>query len=203
MTPAQASGNPNQWINDWPVQGPTDPGIRAADCWWVKNALPTQSPACVDCKTRGGLLGAAFSDWGLGAVGDPDIADRLTPEQQGWVAGGISHLAPKGECPPGSDLAGMIKCFQNGYNRETASLPVRRLRTDGVLDEDTLCALQSFVADNGGTPFPDPTKTYCQSPQPVTGTSSLSKGAIAGIAAAGAVVVGGIVYAVTRTPRRR
>lgn len=48
-TPAQASGR-YDFVTDVPVQGPTDEGIRAADCWWTQNVLPVANPACSDCK---------------------------------------------------------------------------------------------------------------------------------------------------------
>ena len=44
-TPAQAAeimrqnGTYGDWVTDVPVQGPTDPGIRAAGCWWKENVL--------------------------------------------------------------------------------------------------------------------------------------------------------------------
>jgi hypothetical protein len=35
----QANGTYGDWISDVPVQGPTDPGIRAAGCWWKDHVL--------------------------------------------------------------------------------------------------------------------------------------------------------------------
>ena len=60
-TPAQVSGR-YDFVTDVPIQGPTDEGIRAADCWWTQNVLPQPSgngsksgapgpgPACSDCN---------------------------------------------------------------------------------------------------------------------------------------------------------
>ena len=104
-TPAQVDGHPN-FVDDWPVQGPTDEGLRAADCWWRNNVLPTQ-PACIDCKgpipmwasqslsyVRGQSsgIGERLSYGGRGAIGfaigapgSPDVWSSLNLAQQTWI----------------------------------------------------------------------------------------------------------------------
>lgn len=161
----------------------------------------------------------AFSDWGLGGPGDPDIFGKLSPAQQGWVATTFAAIFAKADpkdiqpCGPLNSSAAMIRCFQMIYNAESTDMPVKPLRTDGVFDEDTLCALQLAATNTkfGVVPFPDPEKRFCQPPCPVgqardpktglcaeTTKPGLSTGAIVGIAAAGAVAVAGLVYAVSR-----
>ena len=65
ITPAQAHGHPD-FVTDVPIQGPTDPGMRAAACWWTQNVLPVQSPACVDCKGPIPLWAKNPTAWGGG-----------------------------------------------------------------------------------------------------------------------------------------
>lgn len=65
QTPAQVSGN-YDFVNDVPIQGPTDPGMRAASCWWTQNVLPVKDPACVDCKGPVPTWARNPSAWGGG-----------------------------------------------------------------------------------------------------------------------------------------
>jgi len=241
MTPAQAAGHPGSFVVDVPVQGPTDEGIRAADCWHAQNRLPAQ-PACVDC---GGPIpmwaqhslcpGNRLTNSGIGALGesvsfggryvagfaledpgDPSIWSSLSADQQQWVQNALISLndhivkATGTSCPtwaPSIDKA--TGCFQLYYNANYAApkAPGRSMRTDGVLDEDTLCALVMVTglhAADFPTPFPDPQKKHCQvapppPPPPTPGEKKgLSTGAIIGIGAAGVAVVGGVIYAATR-----
>ena len=88
---AQRNGTYGDWVTDVPVQGPTDPGIRAADCWWKKNVVDvatdeqgamvpawTQRSLCVggrpcvgtgfgETVRRGGALGAPMAIFDAGA----------------------------------------------------------------------------------------------------------------------------------------
>jgi hypothetical protein len=223
-TPAQASGHPN-FIVDVPIQGPTDEGIRAADCWYRQNMLPAR-PACVDCEgpipmwaQSKGLLGSRVSFGGRGALGfalaapsDPDIWDKLTADQQKWVADTLAKLnnlivsTTGTTCPqwaPTIHQAGF--CFQAWFNGAKLGFTKADgspliLRTDGMFDQDTLDALRTTVALNPKdftTPFPGTTLPGLVKEE----KKGLSTGAMVGLAAGGAAVLGGIIYVATRKKR--
>lgn len=227
MTPAQASGQSN-FVTDWPVQGPTDPGIREADCRFAQT-LPTPADApCVDCKgpipmwaQTKGLLGEQVSFGGrrtrafaLAAAGDPDVWDKLSPGQQSWLAGVKQKLndlivqTTGTKCAtwgPNVTSAGATKCFQTWYN----SFGLTQLRTDGVLDQDTLSAFIE-TAQAHPTDFPQfpgqaqpGTAPDVAAASAVAPPSKLSVGAIVGMTAAGATALGGIVYLATRKRGRK
>lgn len=231
-TPAQTYGHPT--IDDVPVQGPTDPGMRAADCWFTQNRLPTQNPACVDCGAQNpmqqqssGLVGERVSlgragalGFAIGAAGDPEIWSKLSSDQQNWVTNTLVKLnglivAQSGtSCPtwgPAINLAG--GCFQVWYNSVYAAPkgPSKALRSDGVFDEDTLCGLITVAgihATDFPTPFPDPSKQYCQVTPTNTATAivpakKLSTASMVGIGLTGTALLGGIAYAATRRPKSR
>jgi hypothetical protein len=150
MTPAQASGHPN-FVVDVPVQGPTDEGIRAADCWQAQNRLPAH-PACVDCGgpipmwarqslsvgnrlTNSGigelisLGGVGVSGFGIGAPGDPDVFAKLTDAQQKWVVDTLVKLDAKiretthTTCPTfGPSVTAAGGCFQGWFNAQNLGL---------------------------------------------------------------------------------
>ena len=224
MTPAQASGHPN-FVTDWPVQGPTDPGIRAADCLFAQTKLPTpQQAACVDCKgpipmwtQSKGLLGEQIAFGGarargfsLAAAGDPDAWVQLNTAQQQWVSNALVTLDAKirkatgTTCPMfGPNITGAATCFQNWFNSAKLGLTKRDgtplvLRTDGVFDQDTLDALRTVAALNAKdfpTPFPG-----TEMPGLVkTGLSGVAK---AGIATAAVAVLGGGIYVATRGKKK-
>jgi hypothetical protein len=114
LTPAQAAevaranGTYNDWVTDVPVQGPTDPGIRAAGCWWKDNVLDkvtneqgavvprwTQSsPLCVDGGAREAIYRGGKRIGALGA--DPPAA--ATPATAAPATGSAS---PAPAPPPG------------------------------------------------------------------------------------------------------
>lgn len=219
-TPAQASGHPT--LNDVPVQGPTDPGMREADCWFAQNRLPAH-PACVDCKgpipmwaQSKGLLGewggVAAPGFALAAAGDPEVWTKLTPEQQTWVRNVLVRLntrivqVTKTTCPTwGPAIPAAAGCFQAWFNATNPTTSgggwtggTRRLRTDGVFDRDTLDALittrQIHAAD-----FPI---LFPGSP-PEAEKKGLSTGAMVGIGVVGATALGGVIYAATRKGGRR
>ena len=222
MTPAQASGHPN-FVTDVPVQGPTDEGVRAADCWFAQNRLPAK-PACVDCngpvpswaRTTGvGDLMETISFGGKGALGfalggpgDPDVFATLTPAQQTWVQGSLVLLNSKimtgtgTACPtwvdPGVNLKAAVNCFQLWYNLNYGTgQGSKALRTDGVVDADTLASIKMIAGlhtADFNVPFPDGAA--------VVPAKGLSTGAMVGIGVAGAAAVGGVIYAATRKPRR-
>lgn len=255
-TPAQVTGQ-YDFVTDVPIQGPTDEGIRAADCWWTQNVLPVKSPSCVDCvgpvpqwarnpaawsggpaeyggrgcgsvpptwygdrRTRG--WGGETVRYGLGTMNDP--AATLTSDQQAWVVATLLNLntqigqATGTNCmswqdPGQGDLTGAVRCFQFWYN---ASTPGGSLRTDGVLDQDTLYGLIStalshpqdfptqFPVDQAAVPPPAPVTPPAApaaplAPPPVKEEErGLSTGAKIGIGVASLAAVGGVVYAATR-----
>jgi hypothetical protein len=242
MTPAEANPSVANFVTDHPVQGPTDEGLRAADCWWVQHVLPAR-PACVDCKgpipmwaqrslsvvrgesagigeqiSLGGRRVTGFGNIvGIAAAGDPEIWTKLSPEQQTWIVTTLTKLndlivtATGTSCPTwGPSITAAGGCFQSWYNANY--LPINpsavQLRTDGVFDEDTLCALMLQAALNPPefpAPFPDPEKRYCQAPTPAPAPAAepekkkLSTGAMVGvIGVAGVAAAGGIYYVVTR-----
>lgn len=212
-TPAQISGR-YDFVTDVPIQGPTDEGIRAADCWWVQNVLPRPpgngstggrgpGPACTDCNgpiprwvNRPRSWGGGPTEYGgnggpecsgerirygsrhvagfsLDAAGDAAVA--ITNDQASWVCATLTNLntqigqATGTSCAnwrdPGlgwSTAAGMatppevtaaVGCFQGWYNANSGG----SLRTDGVLDQDTLSALQAIAVAHPAdftTPYP-------------------------------------------------
>lgn len=246
QTPAQAYGHPD-FVTDVPVQGPTDPGMRAGSCWWAQNRLPAQ-PHCVDCQEKGnvmvpgwsrssmacpgcGMLGEAVSFGGgrargfaLGGPSDPAVT--LVAAQNAWVAQALTTLNGKilqasgTTCPtwadPATNLSAAVGCFQAWYNANYAppKAPGVTLRTDGVLDLDTLSALQmiagmhpaDFPTAYPATPAPlanppvaNPTAPAAPAaPAAATPSKGLSTGEMVGIGLGGAALLGGIVYAATR-----
>ena len=79
-TPAQAAniarnnGTYGDWVTDVPVQGPTDPGIRAAGCWWKKNVVDVATDrqgAMVPQWTQNSLcIGGRGMNSGIGGLGE-------------------------------------------------------------------------------------------------------------------------------------
>lgn len=254
-TPAQVSGNYN-FVTDVPVQGPTDPGMRAAACWWTQNVLPVKSPACVDCNGPTPLWANNPTAWGGGwpqyggnggsncsgdrvvrrgsrqvagfsLDGPIDPPATLSSDQQTWVVATLVNLNTQigqstgSSCqswqPPSTNLAAAVSCFQGWYNANGRG----SLRTDGVLDRDTLNALVGTAAAHPAdftTPFPAASvvpppapppvvaPAVVPEPPPVPATSMLSSipklstNAMIGIGvAATTIVVGGVVYVATRS----
>jgi hypothetical protein len=143
----------------------------------------------------------------LHGVNDPPVDKRLSIAQLAWVQNTLLTFGKNKQCSTWADptvnLSAAVGCFQSFWNSEKEHLPVVSLRTDGVLDEDTLCALALAVKleDPSGTQFPDPQGQFCQPPaNPATANQGLSTTAKVGIGVAVGVVLGGIVYAVTRQP---
>jgi hypothetical protein len=228
-TPAQAYGHPD-FVTDVPVQGPTDEGIRSKDCLYVNTHIPAQ-PACADCKGPipmwaqqntphgvGELIsygGHGALGFALGTVNDPEIWSKLTPDQQMWVTNSLNTLNSKimaatgSSCPtwgPAINLAG--GCFQTWFNNNYggANSGVMTLRTDGVFDQDTLCALITVTGmhqTDFPTAFPDPNKQYCQSPGSATATKKILTAKMLGFGALGVVGLGGIAYAAIHGKKRR
>lgn len=142
MTPAQAYGHPN-FVDDVPVQGPTDQGIREADCRYRQNVLPAR-PACADCgegpipmwTQRTGVqgysgLGELIAIRGVGSLGfaldgasDPEVWTKQSSAQQAWIADTMRVLndqimkATGTSCPTWnpSNIASITGCFQVWFN---------------------------------------------------------------------------------------
>lgn len=153
-----------------------------------------------------GALGFA-----IGKAGDPDAWTQLNAAQQTWVMNTLVKLdsliraQTKTSCSTfGPSITAAGGCFQNWFNGAKLGLTGRDgapivLRTDGVFDQDSLDALRTVAALNPKdftTPFPGTEMAG-------TGAKKLSTGAIVGIAAGGAAVLGGVVYVVTRKGGRR
>ena len=229
-TPAQAYGHP-KFVTDVPVQGPTDPDMRATDCWFAKNVLPAR-PSCVDCEgqtpmnqtlvsprnypgmvgERVSYRGAGALGFALGASGDPEVWTKLSADQQKWITESLTMLnnliyqSTGTTCPTwGPSVTAAGGCFQSWFNSNMPGMTKADgtplvLRTDGVFDQDTLDALRTAAALDPGhftTPFPG-TKLPGLEKQ----KEGLSKGAMIGIAAGGAAVIGGIAWAITRKKKR-
>lgn len=224
MTPAQASGHPN--LSDVPVQGPTDPGMRGADCWFAQNRLP-KNPACVDCEgsipmwtrtsisnVRGSSSGVgeqlSFGSGALAGAGDPSVWEKLSRAQQEWVAASLIKLnnlivtTTKTTCPTfGPSVTAAGGCFQAWFNSSTKGAMTKAdgsklvLRTDGVFDQDTLDALITITGMHG--------KDF-QVPYPAGAAlekKGLSTGAMVGVGVAGVAVLGGIAYYAMRGKKTR
>ena len=144
---------------------------------------------------------------GFGAL--DDVWVKLNRDQQTWVMNSLSKLndliikSTGTSCPTwGPSITAAGGCFQQWYNANALPLnPQAKLRTDGVFDEDSLCALLVTAAldpNNFPTGFPDPEGKFCQ-----VKSEGMSKGMTIGLIAGGvAVVVGGSVYLATRKKRR-
>ena len=145
----------------------------------------------------------------FGIHGAADAPVPLSDAQGAWVQGALTALNM------GHEAAPTIGAFQTWWNATYVGVgrPAKPLRTDGVLDEDTLCALQT-VLPAGAPQFPDPTGQFCKSaslaqhPSPHSASlaarwDGLSTPAKVGVGVAAAAVVGGVAYAVVRHRGRR
>jgi peptidoglycan hydrolase-like protein with peptidoglycan-binding domain len=104
------------------------------------------------------LGGCGCRGFALDGPGDPDAFAGLTPDQQTWIRNSLATFnsqitsATGTSCPtwvdPGVNLQAAVACFQIWVNNAklptiTAGITTTPLRTDGVLDQDTLTALQN------------------------------------------------------------
>jgi hypothetical protein len=247
-TPAQAAniahrnGTYQDWVTDVPVQGPTDEGIRKADCWWKNNVLDKVTDnqgAVVPRWTQHSLcIGNRLIESGIGGLGEPvtmhlgpnpTVTPRATADAQAsagtaagtppgiwsklaaaesqWVFTTLTQLnalilkagnKPCATWPadPTKVPSAAVSCFQGWFNANAK--PSTVLRTDGTLDEASLCALVTVTKQHAAdftTPYPG--ASPC-------GLSTLAK---VGIGAGVVAIVGGTIAAVaahgkkkTRTP---
>jgi hypothetical protein len=188
---------------------------------WTRNTI------CPGNRSTSAGIGDGFMETisfgGVGATGfavggpsDPDVFNSLDDSQKGWVTSTLAKLndlivkSTGTACPTWADpttnwqqnLRAAANCFQIWWNASRAAPKGagKPLRTDGIVDEDTLCALQFVQAADPGNfavVFPDHGRGFCKPPAPVTTTTKkgLSTGAMVGVSLAGAATLGGIIYA--------
>lgn len=163
----------------------------------------------------GGLAfnGALAHGFGIGGPGDPEAYTKLSTAQQSWIGETLAKLnglivsTTGTTCPTWAPEIGRATgCFQAWFNASKLGLTKPDgsplvLRNDGVFDQDTLDALRTVAALNPKdftTPFPGTSL-----PGPAQEEKKLSTGAMVGIAAAGAAVLGGIAYVATKGGKGR
>lgn len=216
-TPAQAAaimhanGTYGDWVTDVPVQGPTDPGIRAAGCWWKNNVLDkvtdrqgavvprwTQSSVlCYDGRPCVGTLGQSPTATDAGPL--PGIWPKLAPAESAWVLSTLTQLnalilkagnKPCATWPadPTKAIPAAVACFQGWYNANVKP----GLETDGTLDRKTLCALID-VSRQHAADFPTAYPGVVECGGLFTLSSTLAK---VGIGVAAVALVGGTVAVV-------
>lgn len=155
----------------------------------------------------GGLADGGLSFGGRGALGfvaaagDPSVWEKLSPDQQKWIVDTLIKLNEKITSTTGTKcltwaptITAAGQCFQMWFDSVNAGAPIRLLRTDGVFDQDTLDALITTTKIHSSD-FP--------TPYPAASGKKLSTGAMVGIAAAGAAVLGGVVYVATKPKKGR
>ena len=226
-TPAQAAnimhnaGTYGDWVDDVPIQGPTDRGIRKADCWWKDNVLDKVTDnqgAVVPRWTQHTLcIGNRLVESGIGGLGDavqaptaaataapapPGLWSKLSAAQSQWVVSALTQVnalvlkagsKPCATWPTNvtTSLPAAVACFQGWLNSQDPK-PDKLLRTDGTLDDATLCWLVELTRQHASdfpTPYPgDAGKSPCE-----FGLSTLAK---VGIGVGVAAAVGGVALAV-------
>ena len=232
MTPAQAYGHPD-FVTDVPVQGPTDEGLRRADCKFARERLPAQ-PDCVDCKgtipmwaqqslatghrgrfsgigERLSFGGVGMPGFTLGAAGDPEVWSKMSAEQQAWIVATLTtlnNLIYQGTgttCPTwGPTITAAGGCFQSWFNKNA-----KLTKPDGsplTLRTDGVWDQDSqnaLVTIAAMDPGHFP-KAFPGGTLPgFEKQKTLSTGAMWGIGAGVAAVGGGIIYAATRGGKRK
>ena len=240
-TPAQAAeimhadGTYRDWVEDVPIQGPTDRDIRTAGCWWKDNVLDkatddqgrivpqwTQNSLCIGNRLMSSGIGGVGESVrrGGGALGQPagpeapappGIWSRLSPAESHWIASTLIQLnafiLKAGNPPCATWPADLLKddptavakmpaavaCFQSWFN---TNLPQNQaLRTDGMLDDRTACALV-FVTGQHAADFPTPYPGVLN----CGGLSMLVK---VGIGVAAAVAVGSAIAAIAASGKKK
>jgi len=225
VTPAQAYGHPS-FVDDVPIQGPTDEGMRRLACCNRRTRIPRDARSCAGNENVVPLwathtlnYGPRVADAGAGigfalrGPNDPPVDKSLSIAQLAWVQNTLLTFGKNGAdktCPTWADptvnLSAAVGCFQAFWNQEKsqgkAPLPTVNLRTDGVLDEDTLCSLILAVKledPSALVTFPDPQGQFCKPSTPLAAPHrGLSTTAKVGIFVAGAILGGGVYYTVAR-----
>jgi len=215
---AQRDGTYQDWIDDVPIQGPTDRDIRRADCWWKNNVLDkvtnyqgaivpqwTQQSLCIGNRSMGSGVGAPPPTAAL-----PGIWSKLSDAESHWIATTLVQLNAlilkagnqpcatwpadllKDDASAVAKMPAAVACFQGWSNANMQS----SLRTDGVLDRETICALIA-VTKSHATDFPTP---Y---PGMALCLSTLSMPVKIGLGVAAVAAVGGTVAAVTMHSKKK
>ena len=123
LTPRQAAqvmhddGTYGDWVEDVPIQGPTDRDIRTAGCWWKNNVLDKATDSAgriVPQWTQNSLcIGNRFMSSGIGGVGEtvrrggalgqspattktaappPGIWSKLSDAESNWASATLVQL---------------------------------------------------------------------------------------------------------------
>jgi hypothetical protein len=230
MTPAQAYGHP-EFTSDVPVQGPTDQGLRTADCRQVQNRVP-QNPACcggpipmwaqrslspVRGNYSGAVAGMSFggvgvSGFALSAPGDPGIWSTLSDAQQAWVFSTLATLNAKIVAATGSMCPSWSA--PSSASGTTNAVGCFQAWFNNAFAGQPVAKLRADGTFDQSTldalitttqihaaDFPTP---FPSGPAAMTDVTKkpLSTGAMVGIGVAGAAVLGGIAYAVTHKKGR-
>jgi hypothetical protein len=220
-TPPQAAkisrdaGTYGNFVTDVPVQGPTNPDMRAFACWWKDNVLDKVTDnqgAVVPRWTQHSLcIGNRLVQSGIGGVGEviqrtrPRVGALSAPPataptksadaESQWVVATLTQLnnliLKAGNKPCASwpanvatNVPAAVACFQGWFNLNAKG----SLRTDGTLDDATLCALVDTTTQHAADfPTPYPGTLHC---------GGLSLYAKIGIGVAAVAVVGGAAAAV-------
>ena len=141
LTPRQAASQMRQagtyadWVTDVPIQGPTDPGIRRADCWWKNNVLDKVTDS----------QGAVVPRWTQHSL---CIGNRLTESGIGGVGEAIRAPGSLGQTltlPP--DILDAIDWSARGAEASAANLRVLARRRQGGLP-GIVATLQSVAGDD-------------------------------------------------------
>ncbi len=215
MTPAQANPDVADFVTDVATQGPTDEGIRAADCWYAQHVLPAR-PACVDCEgpipkwaqqslstVRGesagigdqiSLGGVAVRGFGIGGPPTFDPGRAIT------VTLGGSFTVPVGSSitvalPIGSQLWKSPGVVTNNAKVVAPSYPAT---TNGFVAAAPGVAVLTGTPGNGETASINVKVEPTAEAADETGKRRSLTGALIGTGVISVVVIGGIVYAVTR-----
>jgi hypothetical protein len=230
LTPAQAAkimhddGTYGDWVEDVPIQGPTDRDIRTAGCWWKNNVLDkatdsagrivpqwTQNSLCIgnrmmssgiggvgEAVRRGGALGAAPA-----ASPPPGIWSKLADAESNWISTTLVQLnaliLKSGNKPcatwPADPTKAMPAAVACFQGWYNANVKPG-LSTDGTLDRETLCALIEVTKNHAADfPTPYPGTTLC--------LSTLSMPMKIGIGVAAAAVVGGTIAAIAAHGKKK
>ena len=232
LTPRQAAqvmhddGTYGDWVEDVPIQGPTDRDIRTAGCWWKDNVLDkatdsagrivpqwTQNSLCIgnrmmnsgiggvgETVRRGGALGA---DAALAAGAPPGIWSKLAPAEAQWVLATLAQLnaliLKSGNKPCATWPADPTKAMPAAvacFQGWYNANVKPGLSTDGTLDRETLCALVAVTKEHAAD-FPTP---Y---PGTALCLSTLSLPMKIGIGVAAVAVVSGTVAAIAHSKKKR
>jgi hypothetical protein len=226
LTPRQAAqvmhdeGTYGDWVEDVPIQGPTDRDIRTAGCWWKDNVLDkatdsagrivpqwTQNSLCIGNRMmssgiggvgesirRGGALGAPAAAAGP----PPGIWSKLADAESQWVLATLTQLntliLKSGNKPCASWPADPTKAPPAAvacFQGWYNANAGGSLPTDGTLDRATLCALVAVTKEHAADfPTPYPGIPLC--------LSALSMPMKIGIGVAAAAVVGGTIAVISK-----